>query len=439
MTKSVEGKGKYLLAFVLVVSLFFAWGVANSLNDILIPQFKKAFTLTDWQTSLVQAAFYGGYLVFAIPASLFMRRFGYKTAVVLGLVLYATGAVLFLPAAEQHKYVLFLGALFVVASGLSFLETSANPLVAVLGAAESSERRLNFAQAFNPLGVLFGVYIGSEFILSNQKQASTQLAHAVVGPYLCIAAVVLFWAVLMAVVKFPPIATTRSTEEGGAFSGFAKLFRYPRLLLGVLAQFFYVGAQVGVWSFTIRYAQHAVPELPLTNNSYALWHGVVPVPNPLSASFILLGSQCLFMVGRFVGTALMGKINPERLMVLYAACATALTFVATTVGGWPGVIALAATSFFMSIMYPTIFAAAIRGLGPLTKAGSSFLVMAISGGIVAPQIMGYLSGLTSMQFAMIVPCFCFAGILVSSSILRTKRSAGSSNGGDASLPSNASQ
>ena len=265
MNKLVAVKRSYLLAFTLVVTLFFAWGVANSLNDILIPQFKKAFVLTDLQTGLVQSAFYGGYFVFAIPAAVFMNRYGYKAAVVFGLLLYALGAMLFFPAAEQHKYVYFLGALFVIASGLSFLETSANPLVAVLGAAETSERRLNFAQAFNPLGVLFGVYVGSQFILSDKALSSTEISHAVVGPYLAIATVVLLWALVLAVAKFPPVATAGLESSGSAlkwltqlFRGFLSLFGHPRFLFGVLAQFFYVAAQVGVWSFTIRYTQHAV-------------------------------------------------------------------------------------------------------------------------------------------------------------------------------------
>jgi FHS family L-fucose permease-like MFS transporter len=407
MSKTV---GRYGFAFVLVVTLFFAWGVANSLNDILIPQFKKTFTLSDWQSSLVQVAFYGGYLVFAMPAALYMRRFGYKAAVVLGLLLYAAGAFLFLPAAAQHQYTLFLGALFVVASGLSFLETSANPLVAVLGTPETSERRLNFAQAFNPLGVLFGVFIGGQFILSNEAQGSVQLAHAVVAPYLCIAIVVLAAALVFIRVKFPAIATSRTVTEPGSATGFLPLFRQRRFLFGVVAQFFYVGAQVGVWSFTIRYTQHAIPGIALTNG-LAFWHGYVPVPSAISAWFVLLASLILFMIGRFVGTAVMGRINPDRLMALYAGCSAALTFTAAVVGGVTGVVTLAANSFFMSIMFPTIFASAIRELGPLTKSGASFLVMAISGGIVMPQIMGLISGMASMQVAMVVPSACFLVIL----------------------------
>jgi len=426
MGKLAAEKSGYGLAFALVVSLFFAWGVANSLNDILIPQFKKAFVLSDLQTGLVQSAFYGGYFVFAMPAALFMRRFGYKAAVLFGLVLYALGALLFFPAAEQQKYVFFLGALFVIASGLSFLETSANPLVAVLGSTSTSERRLNFAQAFNPLGVLFGVYIGSQFILSDKQLPAREVAHAVVGPYLVIAAIVLMWMLLLAVVKFPPVATARTTGQEAGKGQFLQLFRYPRFLFGVVAQFFYVAAQVSVWSFTIRYTQHAVPSLPITNG-FVLWHGWLPLPTAVSAALILLISQTLFMIGRFVGTALMGRVDPERLMGAYAAIAAALTASATLIGGWIGVVSLACTSFFMSVMFPTIFAGAIRDLGPLTKSGSSFLVMAIIGGALAPPIMGHISGLFSMQYAMVVPCICFA-VIMAFSLVASKGKAAAANG-----------
>jgi MFS transporter, FHS family, L-fucose permease len=381
------------LAFVLIVSLFFAWGIANSLNDILIPQFKKAFILTDLQTGLVQSAFYAGYFLLAIPASLFSRRFGYKAAVICGLVIFGLGAFLFLPAAKMHAYPFFLGALWVIASGLAFLETSANPLVTVLGAPETSGRRLNFAQAFNPLGSLTGVFVGRWFILSDHKLSSEQLSFAVVGPYMTISVCILIAALIFCLVKFPPVATQR-TREADPAGGFLPLFHHPRFLFGVMAQFFYICAQVGVWSFTIRYAQHAVPNIPVTR-----------------AADILFWSLFAFMVGRFVGTALMGRIRPEKLMAIYAGTAAVLTLIATVVGGWTGVYALAATSFFMSIMFPTIFAGAIRDLGSLTKSGSSFLVMAIVGGAVAPPIMGLISGMSSMQYAMAIPCFSFIVVM----------------------------
>jgi len=419
---SKSTKQNYLLAFILTVSLFFAWGVANSLNDILIPQFKKAFVLTDLQTALVQSAFYGGYFLLAIPAAMFSRRFGYKAAVVYGLIIFSFGAFLFYPAAEMHAYIYFLGALLVLASGLSFLETSANPMVAMLGSPETSERRLNFAQAFNPFGVLFGVCIGSQFILSDKKLPSNELAHAVIGPYMVIAASVLLLALVINVVKFPPVATARVEKGEHDSAGFLKLLTHQRFLFGVMAQFFYVAAQVGVWSFTIRYSLYELPQLPITNG-IVWWHGYLPMPSGVSAALILLVSQTLFTVGRFVGTALMGRINPDRLMAIYAGTAVALTLIAALVGSWTGVVCLAATSFFMSIMFPTIFAGAIRDLGPLTKSGASFLVMAIIGGAAAPPVMGLISGYSSMQYAMVVPSFCFGVILAFAWVSHTANAA----------------
>jgi FHS family L-fucose permease-like MFS transporter len=409
MAESAKNGGKTGLAFILIVSLFLLWGVANNLNDTLIPQFRKAFTLTDLQSGLVQSAFYAGYFVFAIPASLFMRRFGYKAAVVFGLLLYAVGAFLFFPASQLHAYPFFLGALFVIASGLAFLETSANPLVTVLGSPDKAEQRLNFAQAFNPLGLLIGVFIGRNFILSDAQLTPEQAAalpaaeaarfyeaqsQAVQLPYLVIGAGVLGWAMLVAFTKFPDVATRAAGEGGQAKGGFAQLFSRPHFLFGVAAQFFYVAAQVGVWSFMIRYVQQA--EMGATERNGA---------------DVLFASLIGFTVGRFASTWLMGRVPPERLMALYAAANVALALVAALVGGQIGIYALAATSFFMSIMFPTIFASAIRGLGPLTKSGSSFLVMAIIGGALVAPLMGGISDSLSIQYAMLVPAFCFAVIL----------------------------
>lgn len=395
-----------VVPFVLIVSLFLLWGVANSLNDVLIPQFRKAFTLSNLQSGLVQSAFYGGYFFLALPASFFMRRFGYKAAVVFGLLLYGAGALLFYPAAELREYAYFLGALFVIASGLAFLETSANPLVTVLGSPQSAEQRLNFAQAFNPLGVLSGIFIGRWFILSGIDYTPKQLAamppaavahfyaseaHAVEGPYLVLAAVVIVWALLVFLVPFPAVAGAGADEGAGTKGAFGQLFRRPHYLFGVVAQFFYVAAQVGCWSFMIRYAQQAVPGM-----------------TDRSAADVLFWSLVGFTVGRFAGTALMGRIAPDRLMAVFAAINVLLTIVAAAAGGWTGLLALAATGFFMSIMFPTIFASAIRGLGPLTKAGSSLLVMAIIGGAVFTPLMGRIADLSAIHYAMFVPAVCFA-------------------------------
>lgn len=397
-----------LLPLILIISLFFLWGMANNLNDILITQFKKVFTLSDFKAGLVQSAFYTGYFVFSIPAALWMKRFGYKAAVVFGLLLYAAGAFLFYPAAAQREYLLFLGALFVIASGLAFLETSANPLIVAMGDPATAERRLNFAQSFNPFGCIAGILIGREFILSGNEPTTEELAvmsaqqleqfyqfesHAVQGPYLVIGLVVLAWALLVLIVKFPRIATQPAIDETGSWADYKTLLRNGEFMFGVAAQFFYVGAQVCIWSFLIRYGQEAVPgtgEKTLAN--------------------YLMGSLVVFMVGRFVATALMGRFRAAWLMWLYALANIALCAYAMLVPGHTGLLALAATSFFMSLMFPTIFALSIKNLGARAKAGSSLVIMAIIGGAVLTAVMGLVSDLTSIHSAVGVPLVCFAVI-----------------------------
>lgn len=386
------GTAGYRLPVVLIVALFFLWGVANNLNDILIAHFKRLFTLGDLGAGLVQSAFYLGYFCLAIPAALFMRAFGYRAAVLLGLVLYGLGALLFWPAAEAQSYPAFLAALFVIASGLGFLETSANPLIARLGSADSAARRLTLAQAFNPLGSITGILIGRNFILSG---GGTPLAQAVQGPYLAIGVGVLIWALLIRLTLFPPVATQHNLESGiGAAGDFAVVLTNGRVLGGVAAQFVYVGAQVGVWSFLIRYSLVAVPGT-----------------TERTAADYLTASLVLFMVGRFAGTALMTRVRPLPLLAAFAAAAGLCCAVAATVGGFAGIAALMIASFFMSVMYPTIFAEAVEGLGERTKSASALLVMAIVGGAVFPALMGLVSDrVGSIVFAMLVPASCFAGV-----------------------------
>ncbi|RHW18939.1 L-fucose:H+ symporter permease [Sphingomonas gilva] len=398
---------RLLLPIILIVSLFFLWGVANNLNDVLIKHFKKAFTLSDFQSGLVQSAFYFGYFCFAIPAALFMKRFGYKAAVVLGLVLFGVGALLFVPAAHAHSYAFFLLALYVIASGLAFLETSANPLVTALGDPKGAARRLNLAQAFNPLGAISGVLIGSSFILSGIDLTPEQLAAlppdrldsylrfealAVVGPYTAIGVFVLGWALLVGLTRFPAAASRpEPTERVGSVAEFRSLLSRPRYLFGVTAQFFYVGAQVGVWSFLIRYAQ---VERPGTDER--------------TAATMLTVSLVLFLIGRFAGAALMGRVPPARLLAWFGAANIALCLVAAFVGGSAGLVALIGTSLFMSIMFPTIFALSLEDLGPLTKPGASLLVMAIIGGAVITALMGLVSDHASIALAMLLPAVSFA-------------------------------
>lgn len=398
---------RYLPALIITVSLFFLWGVANNLNDILIAQFRKAFTLSDFGTSFVQQVFYFGYFLLAVPASMVMRRFGYKAAIVTGLMLYAAGALLFYPAAQASLYQLFLLALFVIAAGLAFLETSANPLMTELGDPATAARRLNWAQAANPLGAITGILIGRFFILSgieHDEQALVTMdaaareafyrseVQAVVGPYMWIAAIVLAFAVAALFVAFPknPPREAGDTTQGGRF---ADVLRHPRLIGAVVAQFFYVGAQVGLWSYTIRYAQ-ANAGLGERAGADALFVSLV-----------------LFAAGRFAGAALMARMAPVRLLALFAGISLALAAVAGLIGGTIGLYALVASSFFMSIQFPTIFAIGIDGLGPLRRIGASLIVMAIIGGAGLTALMGLVSDLAGITHAVLVSAASFAVVL----------------------------
>jgi FHS family L-fucose permease-like MFS transporter len=419
MPTAATSTSRAAYAFVLIVSLFFLWGVANNLNDILIKQFKKAFELSDLRAGLVQSAFYAGYFLLALPASLITRRFGYKAALLIGLGLYATGAFLFYPAAALRTYALFLGALFIIASGLAFLETAANPLITVLGPAEGAARRLNLAQSFNPLGSITGVLIGQHFIFSGVELTSPQLAGmaanaraayyasqsaAVAGPYLFIGAVVLVWMLLIGMVSLPSAAGGGAGHPARGVQ-IRELLRNTNLLLAILAQFFYVGAQVGIWSYLIRYAQQT---LPGTSERHA-------------ADFLTV-ALVIFMIGRFAGTALMRYLPPARLLAIFASVALALVTVALTIPGRVGTDALVATAFFMSIMFPTIFALGLRGLDDNDrKIASSFLVMAIIGGATLTVVMGAISDAAGIHRAMIVPIVCFAVVLGFASYTGTLR------------------
>ncbi|HEX7339289.1 MAG TPA: L-fucose:H+ symporter permease [Rhodanobacteraceae bacterium] len=401
-----------LLAFALVVGLFFLWAVANNLNDILIKQFKNAFALSDLQAGLVQSAFYMGYFVLAIPAGLCMRRFGFKSGILVGLVLYAIGALLFYPAAAMHSYPVFLCGLFVIASGLSFLETSANPLVTVLGPPEGAASRLTFAQSFNALGAIIAVLAGRSFIFNGVEHTPQQLAAmtpaarhayfasqslAVQTPYLVIAAVVLGWAIAMALTRLPVRGehiADRATRPSHAHVS-RRLLRDRHYLWAVAAQFFYVGAQTCVWSYLIFYCQGTLPGTP-----------------EKTAAAYLLASLVLFALGRFSGAALMRFFAPRRVLAAFAAASAVLCAIAVALPGMTGLIALTGVSFFMSVMYPTIFALGVDGFDDAErKTGASYLVMAIVGGAALPPLLGAVSDAVSINVAEVVPLCCFVVIL----------------------------
>jgi len=402
-----EVKTSYKAAILLTTSLFFLWGMANNLNDILIAQFRKAFVLSDFETSFVQQAFYLGYFLFAVPAAMVTRTRGYKAAIVTGLGLYAAGALLFYPAAHFGEYRYFLAALFVIAAGLAFLETSANPLMTEIGDPAGAARRLNWAQAANPVGTVVGVLIGKYFILSEISHDEKALAAmpaaardallrqevvAVQTPYLVIGLVVLAFAIAAALIRFP--GRTADNSEGGRVP-FSAVFGQPRLLKAAVAQFFYVGAQVGLWSYTIRYAQ---ANLPATGER--------------AAADWLFASLIIFGIGRFVGAWLMGRIAPPLLLAAFAGTSLILAIAAASLGGQLGLVALVAASFFMSIQFPTIFALGMTGLGPLARAGASLIVMAIIGGALLTAAMGAVSDKAGINAAMFVPAVAFVVVFL---------------------------
>jgi FHS family L-fucose permease-like MFS transporter len=393
--------------FFLVTALFFLWGVPNNLNDVLIRQFMKSFALSRLQAGLVQSAFYMGYFLLAMPAALLMRKLGYKAGFLAGLLLFALGAFLFWPAAVVGKYGFFLFALFVIASGLSFLETASNPFIAQMGHADSSERRLNFSQAFNPLGSITGVLLGTMFIfsgveLSPEQIESMKIQHLyqaymrtetlrVVKPYLALGVVALFWAFLIWRTTFPAIQIEH--EEGGDRGHFRELLRYPHFLAAVAAQFLYVGAQVGTWSYFIQYVQESTHQ-----------------PEKI-AGYFLTGTLAAFGVGRFTSAYLMRFIAPNLLLGAYAVVNVVLLAFGVFNPGWTGLWAVFLTSFFMSLMFPTIFALGLKGLGPNTKLGGSLIVMAIVGGAVLTPLMGLVAETAhSIAPAYLVPLTAYVFI-----------------------------
>ncbi len=392
-------------AIVLITVLFFLWGFALNLNPILIPHLKKACQLSDVQSALIDSASYIAYFLMALPAGLFMKRYGYKAGITLGLLLFAGGTFLFYPAAETRQFTFFLLALFIIATGLTLLETAANPYITVLGDEESATQRLNFAQSFNGLAAFLAPLAGGAFILSGRNVSATEQqamstgqfqaylqeeASSVQVPFLIIGGIVLLVALLISRTALPVI-----DEEDPLVSPKVKgsILGETNLVVGVVAQFFYVGAQVCVSSFFIRFV------------------GQVANIGEKTAAYMLSGALLGFMVGRFFGTFLMKYVSPPRLLALYSLMNIGLLAIAVFGNGMVPVYALIGVEFFMSIMFPTIFALSIRGLGSQTKLGSSLVIMAIAGGAVFPVIMGQVSDLSSMQMAYLVPAVCFLPIL----------------------------
>jgi len=391
----------FLIPFLLVTALFIMCGIVNNLNDVLIRQFMKSFAISRLQAGLVQSAFYMGYFLLALPAALLMRRWGYKAGFIAGLSLFAIGSFLFWPAAQARSYGFFLFALFVIAAGASCLETASNPFIAQLGDPATAAQRLNFSQAFNPLGSMAGVLIGTIFIFSGIElkpdEISTMKANHLyqaylqsetlrtVKPYLVLGVIALVWALLILRTKFPPIQgeTESLTKDKGRI---LDLLQYPHFLMAILTQFMYVGAQVATWSYFIQYVQQYTHQ-----------------PEKIAGLF-LTGTLGAFALGRFSSAYLMRYLDPIKLMGAYSLINICLLLVGVFHPGWIGLWAVFLTSFFMSLMFPTIFATGLRGLGVNTKIGGSMIVMAIIGGAVLTPLMGWISMTTqSVAIAYLVP------------------------------------
>lgn len=401
MSPATDRPKTYLFPLILVTSLFFFWGFVHNLEPVLIPHLRKAFQLTDLESSLVDFSIFIAYFLMAIPAGTVMRKYGYKSGIILGLCLFASGAFLFIPAANTRAYPFFLGALFVIACGLAFLETAANPYVTILGHEQTATRRLNFSQSFNGLAAFLAPIIGGKYILSEQTLSDaqvqalspqaleayiTQEAGGVKIPYLILGSVIVLVMLLFAFTKLPDIKRENDKEK----ATISDAWQHKHLRWGIAAQFFYVGAQVCVLSFFIRFI---VVSAHISEKSAAFYSGIAGLA---------------FMSGRFVGVFLMNFIKPHQLLKIYAVLSMLLTSVAVLGTGRITIYALIGVSFFMSIMFPTIFSLSIARLGKATQIASSLLIMSIVGGAILPLALGYISDIThNIQYGYIVPFICF--------------------------------
>ncbi|WP_346883564.1 L-fucose:H+ symporter permease [uncultured Algibacter sp.] len=407
---------KILLPFILVTSLFALWGFANAVTDPMVTAFKKVLELSNAQASWVQMAFYGGYFCMALPAALFIRKYSYKTAILIGLILYSGGALMFFPAATNEEFWVFCVALYILTFGLAFLETAANPYILAMGAKKTATQRLNLAQAFNPVGLLAGLWVAQHFVLKNLKSddisdfsslditkkalIKTSDLMVIRNPYVVLGLVILLFLILIAIVKMP-----KFKDEGGIpslGSTFSSLFKNSNYVYGVLSQALYVGAQIMCWTYIYQYAEGIGMESETAANYQFI-------------AFIL------FLGGRWIGTALLGYINSGKLLMLFCVFAFVCTAGTIFIEGMIGLYCLVAISFFMSLMFPTIYGIALDGLGEEeSKIGAAGLVMAIVGGALMPQWQAMIMdiggekvndtiilGVSEVNFSFILPLICF--------------------------------
>ena len=423
----MTGRRKYTLPFALVSLLFLLWGIANNMNDTLLAAFKRIMSMSDFQTSLVQSAFYGAYFCIALPAALFIRKYSYKSGILLGLTVYAAGTMLFYPAGLASSYPFFLFAIYIMACGCAILETAANPYIFAMGPRESATRRLNIAQTLNPLGAIIGILLSRMFILSELQEADAvdraemplDVLHtiqqhelsAVSGTYMLIGLVLLALMVIIWFVKMPRIkdtdAATMDAEEDKG-SVLSRLWSSRRYRYGVIAQFFYVGAQTGVWSFTIRLV------MAETGSREA------------AASDVFLYSILAFTAFRFIFTALMKRFEPARLMTAASIAAVAFTLTVIIGHGAVAIAALVSISACMSLMFPTIYGIALDAVRPSdAKLGASGLIMAILGGALITPVQAFVSDASgSISLSFIVPLVCFVIIFIYALSVPTKNATG---------------
>jgi FHS family L-fucose permease-like MFS transporter len=422
-TTSVGRKERYTdypMAMGVLTTIFFMWGFLTCLNDILIPHLKSIFQLSYAQVMLVQFTFFGAYFLMALPAGRLVAALGYKKGIVAGLAIAGLGALGFWPAADLHSYPAFLGTLFVLATGITVLQVAANPYVALLGPEKTSSSRLTLAQALNSFGTFLAPWFGGLLILSNvvkspadlaklapaeQLVYQTQQAHAVQGPYIGLAVVLFLLAIFVWLFRLP--ALTEATDKGDhAKHSFAEVLRHPHVLFGVLGIFFYVGAEVSLGSFMVNYL--SMPEIGHMSEQRAAQY----------VSYYWLGA----MIGRFIGSALMAKFSPRKLLAAFAAINALLVVTTMCSSGEVAMYSVIAIGLFNSIMFPTIFALGIEGLGPMTSKASSLLIMAIVGGAIVPYVQGVLADHIGLQHAFFLPLLCYLYILfygISGSRVRT--------------------
>lgn len=394
-----------VVPLLVVMSLMFIWNLSRNINDILIPHLKRACQLTDFQSSLVQSAFFGGYFLLALPVGQFISKYGYKAGMVTGLLTAALGTFLFFPAADTRYYPLFLGALFIMAAGFTFLEVTATPYISILGDPDRASSRLSLASAVGSLGATIGPFIGSRFLLHATEVPSTTVARfsplelnqylnseaqLVKTPYLSLGGLFVVIGLLLYFIRLPKIK-----EDGESAGSLRSVFKFRHTVLGALGVFCYLGAEVGIVSFMIRYAKSS---------------GIPDLTEQKAALFITF-YMALVLVGRLAGAYWLRKLNPSKMLAACALTAMFLIFISMLSSGYVSIYSISLIGLFTSVMYPILFTLSIKDLGVHTKTGSSLIIMSIVGGAVIPPLMGLLSDSFAIKQAFFIPAICYAYLL----------------------------